>query len=310
MRGVMYHRYGGPEVLEYGELPEPRVGPDSVLVRVAAAGVNPVDFKARSGLLDGMLDAVFPVVPGWDVAGTVVRLGADTPEFRLGDEVMGYVRKDVLGGGSCAEFIAAPVRTLALRPAALGPEEAAGLPLAGLTAYQALVKALRVARGETVLIHAAAGGVGTMAVQIAHNLGARVIGTASLRNHELLRSLGAEPVEYGEGLVERVREVAPGGVDMVLDLVGGEALRLTPRVMADEESGRFVSIVDPAANELGGRWMWVRPDAADLRELGRLAEAGALRVEVAATFPLERTAEAHALIAGGHTAGKIIVTVP
>jgi NADPH:quinone reductase-like Zn-dependent oxidoreductase len=310
MRGVMYHRYGGPEVLEYGELPEPRVGPDSVLVRVAAAGVNPVDWKARSGGLEGMLDAVFPVVPGWDVAGTVVRLGADTPEFRVGDEVMGYVRKDVLGGGSCAEFIAAPVRTLVPRPDALSVEQAAGLPLAGLTAYQALVKALRVRRGETVLIHAAAGGVGTMAVQIAHHLGARVIGTASPRNHELLRSLGAEPVTYGEGLVERVRELAPGGVDMVLDLVGGDALRLTPQVMADEESRRFVSIADPAATELGGRVLWVRPDAADLRELGRLAEEGALRVEVGATFPLERTAEAHALSAGGHTAGKIVVTVP
>jgi NADPH:quinone reductase-like Zn-dependent oxidoreductase len=310
MRGVMYHRYGGPEVLEYGELPEPRVGPDSVLVRVAAAGVNPVDWKARAGMLDGMLDTVFPVVPGWDVAGTVVRLGADTPEYRVGDEVMGYVRKDVLSGGSCAEFIAAPVRTLAPRPATLPPEQAAGLPLAGLTAYQALVKALRVGPGDTVLIHAAAGGVGTMAVQIARHLGARVIGTASLRNHELLRSLGAEPVTYGEGLVERVRELAPRGVDVVLDLVGGEALRLTRWVMADEESGRFVSIVDPAATELGGRLLWVRPDADDLRALGRLTEEGALRVEVSATFPLERTADAQALSAGGHTPGKIVITVP
>lgn len=306
----MYHRYGGAEVLEYGELPEPRVGPDAVLVRVAAAGVNPVDWKARAGLLDGMLDAVFPVVPGWDMAGTVVRLGADTPEFRVGDEVMGYVRKDVLAGGSCAEFVAAPVRTLAPRPAGLAVAEAAGLPLAGLTAYQALTHALRVTRGDTVLIHAAAGGVGTMAVQLAHHAGARVIGTASPRNHALLRTLGAEPVAYGDGLPERVRELAPGGVDAVLDLVGGGVLRDTPQVMADPASTRFVSIADPSANERGGRYLWVRSDPTDLRALARLTEEGALRVQVAATFPLERTAEAHTLSEDGHTAGKIVVTVP
>jgi NADPH:quinone reductase-like Zn-dependent oxidoreductase len=308
MRAVMYRRYGGPEVLEYGELPEPKLGPDSVLVRVAAAGVNPVDWKAQAGGLDGMLDAVFPVVPGWDVAGTVVRLGIDTPEFREGDEVMGYVRKDVLSGGSCAEFIAAPVRTLARRPGALTAEQAAGLPLAGLTAYQALVRTLRVARGETVLVHAAAGGVGTMAVQIARHLGAHVIGTASPRNHELLRSLGAEPVTYGEGLAERVRALAPGGVEVVLDLVGGEALSATQEVMA--EGGRVVSIVDPTVTWLGGRLLWVRPDADDLCALARLADEGALRVQVSATFPLARTAEAQALNAGGHTPGKIVVTVP
>ncbi|MGP4110019.1 NADP-dependent oxidoreductase [Streptomyces sp. 4N509B] len=307
MRAVFYRRYGGPEVLELGELPMPKVGPDSVLVRVAAAGVNPVDWKARSGYLDPILDTVFPVVPGWDVAGTVVALGADTPEFRVGDEVMGYVRKDALAGGTCAEFVAAPVRTLAHRPAALGVEAAAGLPLAGLTAYQAVV-ATGVTSGDTVLVHGAAGGVGGFATQLARHRGARVIGTASTRNHERLRAFGAEPVTYGDGLVERVRELAPGGVDVVLDLVGGGAVSTTPEVMRD--GGRVLSIADGSVTEFGGRVLWVRPDPEDLRELGRLAVEGVVRVDVAATFPLERTADAHTLSAEGHTAGKIVVTVP
>ncbi|GHG67246.1 NADP-dependent oxidoreductase [Streptomyces griseocarneus] len=304
MKAVSYRTYGGPEVLEYGELPDPRPGPDSVLVRVRAAAVNPVDWKAQAGYLAGMIEPVFPVVPGWDVSGVVVALGADTPEFQVGDEVMGYVREDFLSRGTFAEYVAAPVRTLARKPAGLSFEEAAGLPLAGLTAYQAL-KAARAGEGDTVLVHAAAGGVGSMAVQLARHLGARVIGTASERNHDYLRSLGAEPVTYGDGLNERVRAMAPGGVDVVLDFVGG-VVKDSAAVTAD--GARLVSITDPEVNELGGRLLWVRPDVADLTALGHLAEQGVLSVEVAQVFPLEKTADAQRLSAEGHTRGKIVVT--
>ncbi|MFI1971072.1 alcohol dehydrogenase [Streptomyces cinnamoneus] len=306
MKAVSYRAYGGPEVLEYGELPKPKVGPDSVLIRVRAAAVNPVDWKAQAGYLDPMLDAVFPVVPGWDVSGVVVALGADTPEFQVGDEVIGYVRKDVLSGGTFAEYVAAPVRTLARKPAGLTFEQAAGLPLAGLTAYQSL-KAAGAGEGDTVLVHAAAGGVGTFAVQLARHLGARVIGTASERNHDFLRSLGAEPVVYGEGLAERVRALAPEGVDVVLDLVGGGVVHTSPEVSA--EGARLVSIADGDVAALGGRLLWVRPDAEDLTALAHLAEQGVLSVEVAEVFPLEKTADAQRLSAGGHTRGKIVVTV-
>ncbi|AZQ70908.1 MULTISPECIES: NADP-dependent oxidoreductase [Streptomyces] len=307
MKAVSYRAYGGPEVLEYrDDLPRPKVGPDSVLVKVKAAAVNPVDWKAREGYLDGMLQPVFPVVPGWDVSGVVVGLGADTPEFQEGDEVIGYVREDFLSRGTFAEYVAAPVRTLALKPAGLTFEEGAALPLAGLTALQSL-RAVRAGEGDTVLIHGASGGVGSMAVQLARRLGARVIGTASERNHDYLRGLGAEPVTYGDGLAERVRALAPGGVDAVLDLVGGGAVATSPAVTA--HGARLVSIADPAVTELGGRILWVRPDPADLTELGRLAGEGALKVEVAEVFPLERTADAHRLSAEGHTRGKIVVTI-
>ncbi|MEU5426341.1 NADP-dependent oxidoreductase [Streptomyces olivoreticuli] len=308
MKAISYRGYGGPEVLEYGELPDPKVGPDSVLVKVRAAAVNPVDWKAQAGYLDGALDAVFPVVPGWDVSGVVVQPGADVQEFAVGDEVIGYVREDFLSRGTFAEYVAAPVRTLARKPANLTFEQAAGLPLAGLTAYQSLVKALRVGQGQTVLIHAAAGGVGSMAVQIAKHLGARVIGTASERNHDYLRGLGAEPVVYGEGLADRVRALAPSGVDAVLDLAGGEALTVSPGLLV--EGGRLASIADPSVLGLGGRYVFVRPDTADLTALTELAESGALTVEVAEVFPLEKTAAAQRLNAEGHTRGKIVVTVP
>jgi NADPH:quinone reductase-like Zn-dependent oxidoreductase len=307
VKGISYSRYGGPEVLEYGDVRDPKVGPDAVLVKVRAAAVNPVDWKCRAGYLDGMLDAVFPVVPGWDLSGVVVRPGVSVTEFTAGEEVIGYVREDFLSRGTFAEYVAAPVRTLARKPRNLSFEEAAGLPLAGLTAYQVLVKALQVKRGETVLVHAAAGGVGSIAVQLVRHLGARAIGTASARNHAFLRGLGCEPVEYGEGLAERVRGVAPEGVDAVFDTVGGEALKASAGLLAP--GGRLASIADGDVTGYGGRYCWVRPDADDLLRLTELVEQGAVSVHVDRAFPLEQAAQAHRLSEEGRTRGKIVVTV-
>ncbi|GAB7107302.1 NADP-dependent oxidoreductase [Streptomyces phaeofaciens JCM 4814] len=307
MKAISYSRYGGPEVLEYGDLREPKVGPDSVLVKVRAAAVNPVDWKAREGYLDPVLDAVFPVVPGWDVAGVVVGLGASVTEYAVGDEVIGYVREDFLSRGTFAEYVGAPVRTLARKPRNLTWEEAAGLPLTGLTAYQVLVKALRVQRGETVLVHAAAGGVGSIAVQLARHLGARVIGTANERNHDYVRSLGGEPVTYGEGLAERVRGLAPEGVDAAFDTIGGDTLKVSAQLLVPE--GRLVSIADGDVVSYGGRYSFVRPDADDLTRLAELAEQGVVSVHVFETFPLERAADAYRRNEEGGTRGKIVVTV-
>jgi NADPH:quinone reductase-like Zn-dependent oxidoreductase len=241
------------------------------------------------------------------VAGVVEEAGVGVTEFAPGDEVIGYAREDFVSRGTFAEYVAAPVRTLARKPANLSFEEAAGLPLAGLTAYQALTRALSAGSGDTVLIHAAAGGVGSLAVQIARALGARVIGTASERNHDYLRGLGAEPVAYGEGLAERVRALAPQGVDAVLDLIGGDALKISPGLLA--EGGRLASVADGAVLALGGRYVFVRPDAGDLEALTALAERGQLRVDVAAAFPLEQAADAQRLNQEGHTRGKVVVTV-
>ncbi|MFJ4084105.1 NADP-dependent oxidoreductase [Streptomyces iakyrus] len=307
MKAISYSRYGGPEVLAFGEVRDPKVGPDAVLVKVRAAAVNPVDWKAREGYLDGILAPVFPVVPGWDVSGVVVRPGVAVSEFDAGDEVIGYVREDFLSRGTFAEYVAAPLRTLARKPRNLSFEEAAGLPLVGLTAYQVLINVLQVKRGETVLVHAAAGGVGSIAVQLGVHLGARVIGTASESNHDFVRGLGGEPVVYGEGLGERVRGLAPEGVDAVFDTVGGDALKVSANLLAPE--GRLVSIADNDVVNYGGRYYFVRPVAQDLQRLADLAEQGVVSVHVDATFPLERAADAHRLNQEGRTRGKIVVTV-
>ncbi|MFJ4776888.1 NADP-dependent oxidoreductase [Streptomyces sp. NPDC088762] len=305
MRAMAYETYGGTEVLSEMRLPVPKVGPGEVLVRVKCAAVNPVDWKIMAGGLDGMMDAFYPVVPGWDVAGTVERVGLDVPEYAEGDEVMAYARKDHVRGGTFAEFVTVPVRALAHKPTSLDWAEAAGLPLAGLTAYQLLTR-LGTGKDDTVLIHGAAGGVGSMGVQIARALGARVIGTASPRNHDRVRELGAEPVAYGDGLAERVLALVPDGVTVAADFVGG-VLDVTRKVLHDD--GRHASITDPTVLGSGGQWMWVRPVGSDLAELGRLADSGQLKVPIAKTFPLNELAAAFELSQGGHAAGKIVIEV-
>ncbi|MGJ9422481.1 NADP-dependent oxidoreductase [Aeromicrobium sp. CF3.5] len=302
---MTYDQYGDNSVLSLTEQPDPKVGPSEVLVDVRAASVNPVDWKLMSGGLDAMMDARFPVVPGWDVAGVVSAVGPDTPEWSVGDEVMGYVRKDYVHGGTFAEKVTAPVRTLGRKPADLSWEEAASIPLAGLTALQT-VDGLDLTASSVLLIHGGGGGVGSFAIQIARAAGARVIATASAGQHDRLRDLGAEPVEYGDGLVDAVRALAPQGVDAVADFVGG-LLEQTTAVLAD--GGRHASITDPEVQESGGRWRWVRPDPADLERLAVLVDDGHLRIEVEEVFALENVADAFARSQEGHVRGKLAIRV-
>ncbi len=305
MKAITYDRYGDPDVLTLTEQPDPKVGPGEVLVRVRSASVNPVDWKVAAGYLDPMMTVCFPVIPGWDVAGVVERVGLDTPEFAAGDEVMAYARKDWVQAGTFAELVVVPVRALARKPAALDWDQAAGLPLVGLTAYQ-LLNRLGVRPGDSVLIHAASGGVGILAVQIARSMGARVIGTASPGNHEALRAFGVEPVEYGDGLAERVQALAPDGVDVVADFAG-DVLDTTLTVL--KEGGRHGSIVDSSVVGGGGIYAWVRPNGADLQALADLADAGRLTVPVAQSFPLEQAADAFRASMTGHVRGKIAIEV-
>ncbi|GIG34672.1 oxidoreductase [Cellulomonas pakistanensis] len=302
----MYEEFGGADVLRVVDRPEPHIGADTVVVRVAAAALNPVDAYLRAGGLQGLMDTHFPAVPGWDVAGTVVKVGLDTPEFQVGDEIIAYARKDVVQDGTLAEYVAVPVRTAAKKPAGLPFDQAAGLPLAGLTALQSIRRS-GLAEGDTVLVHAAAGGVGSIAVQLAVHAGARVVGTASERNHDYLRALGAEPVAYGDGLLDAARALAPEGFDVVLDYVGGQAIETAPALL--RAGGTIASITDARArDELGGQYVWVRPDTADLAHLADLAARGVIRVEVSQTFPLDQAADAYRALETGHTRGKIVVT--
>ncbi|MFB8396138.1 NADP-dependent oxidoreductase [Streptomyces yangpuensis] len=306
MKAITYSEYGTPAALTVVDVPKPKVGPGEVLVRVKAAGVNPVDWKLAAGYLDPILEVRHPVIPGWDVAGVVEAVGPDTSDFAVGDEVYGYVRKEWVELGTYAELVAAPVRTLARKPRGLTFEQAAGVPLAGLTAYQSLTR-VGVRAGESVLIHSAAGGTGSFGVQIAVALGLRVIGTAGAHNHDYLRSLGAEPVLYGEGLADRVRELAPGGVDAALDFYGDDVIETLQSLVGQRD--RVVSIADQEAAAKGAHQLWVRPDAADLAFLAELADAGKLTVNVEHALPLAEAAKAWELSAAGRTRGKIVLTV-
>lgn len=304
MRAVTYPAYSTDlSTLRVEERPQPKVAPSAVLIEVKAASVNPVDWKLMAGGLDALLDSVFPVIPGWDVAGVVVAVGPDTPEFAVGDEVIAYARKEINSGGTFAELVAVPAVAVARKPSTLTFAQAAGLPLAGGTALRTL-DVLEVQRGDTVLIHAAAGGVGSFGVQIAVARGARVIGTASAANHDYLRALGAEPVAYGSGVVDRVRALAPDGVDAVADFVGGQ-LEVSSQVL--RAGGRLASIADPGVIAHGGRWVWVRPDGTETARLAALADEGIVAVEVARTFGLDGVAEAFALSQDGHVRGKLII---
>ena len=305
-RAVNYTAFGGPESLRVGEVESMPMGPDTVQIDVAGAGINPVDYKVGYGYLAGAIETFFPVVPGWDVAGVVTAVGPAVTEFVPGDRVFGYARMDVIKHGTAAESVVLPVRVLARAPESIDLITAAAVPLVGLTAYQ-LVSRMAIQPGETVLVHNASGGVGQFAAQLARLAGARVFGSSSPRNHEHLRSLGVEAVSYSESLVEQVRALVPDGVDAVLDLVGGGALDASDALLAP--GGRVGSIADgEGALARGGVYVFVRPSPADLTELARLIDAGQLAVDLAATYSFDQASEAYQVLEQGHVRGKIVLT--
>lgn len=309
MRAVAIDEFGGRDKLRLRELPEPKVAPDCVLVRIRAAGVNPVDVKTREGLQEPRFRSHFPIVLGWDLAGVVERVGPAARGVAVGDEVIAYARKHWLEEGTYAEVASLPDSFVVPRPASLDFTAAAALPLAGLTAYQALTEALELRAGQTVLIPAAAGGVGHFAVQIARDLGARVIGTAGPANHDFVRELGAElAVDYHGDWVSEIRAAHPDGLDAFFDTHGGDTLEQGVGLLRD--GGRIASILDPSVNERpGGRYVFVRPNAGQLAELGRMADEGRLAVHVQETFPLERAADAHERLEEGHVRGKLVLEI-
>ncbi|WP_435208885.1 NADP-dependent oxidoreductase [Streptomyces sp. bgisy034] len=309
MRAIGQDVLGGPEVLKEVEIERPAPRPNEVLVRVRAAGVNPTDWKHREN--GGFLGEP-PFVLGWDVSGVVEAVGIGVAAFRPGDEVFGMLPYP-FGHGSHAEYVVAPVRALTHKPSVIGHTEAGALPLVSLTAWQALTEHSDVRPGQRVLIHAAAGGVGHVAVQIAKARGAHVIGTASAGKHEFLRGLGAdEVIDYREtDFTEAVKDV-----DVVLDTLGGETSVRSLRVL--RPGGVVVSILPVGSDEFGEEAerfgvravrMLVDADRAGMRAIADLVEEGKLRPEIAGTFPLADAAEAHAVGDTGRTTGKLVLTV-
>ena len=302
---------GGPEVLELQDVERPEPIPTEVLVRVAAAGINPVDWKTRrhGGYRQAVGDP--PLILGWDIAGVVEAVDPDVTRFAPGDRVFGMPWFPRVAG-AYAEYATSPARQLARTPDALSDEQAGGLPLAGLTAWQALVDVAEVGEGTRVLIHAAAGGVGHLAVQIAKSRGAHVIGTAREEKHDFLRELGVdEPIDYTAGPFEE----AVSDVDVVLDLVAGEDYGLRS-LQTLRPGGLWICIpadvpdaVAAAAQQQSKRAIsfLVEPDFAGLESLAALADEGKLTVVIDETFPLAEAAEAHRRLEDGRARGKIVL---
>ncbi|GAA3858914.1 NADP-dependent oxidoreductase [Streptomyces sedi] len=299
MRAVRYHEYGGVETLVVEEVPEPRPGPGEVRVRVRAAGVNPVDWKVRSGAARAVIHVDLPAIPGRDAVGVVDALGEGVRGVDVGDRVFG------LGGVTGATAELAVLSAWAHAPRAWSDEEAAGAGLASVTAMGGL-RPFGSLRGRTLLVEGAAGGVGSAAVEIAVARGARVIGTASERNHAFLTSLGAVPTRYGPGLGERVAALAPDGVDVALDTAASGSLADLVALVGGAD--RVTTVADHAhAPALGVVVANAENDPGFLAEAARLGEEGRYTPRVERCYPFEQLAEAHAYVERGHTRGKVVV---
>lgn len=301
-RAAAFREYGPPTVLGLVDIPEPSPQEGQVVVAVKAAGVQPFDAGFRRGDFAQRTPAQFPQILGNEFAGVVHAVGKGVTAFKPGDAVIGFTQN-----AAYTERVVVPATHLVAKPRAMSWHEAGVISASGQTAYCSLQQ-LGLKAGETLLVHAAAGGVGSMAVQIAHVWGANVIGTASARNHDYLRSLGATPVAYGEGLVDRVRALAPEGVDVVLDCVGGEAIAVSATLGVPVS--RIGTTTDfMAAMRKAATWVSTERSAKNLGEVLKLWENGQLRLSIWKAFPLERAAEAHAEIETGHVRGKIVLTM-
>jgi len=308
MKAVVLHEHGGPNVLKYEDMPRPEPKADEVLVRVMAAGVNPVDTYVRQGMRSNPGPLEHPMVLGYDIAGVVEKAGAKVKNFKPGDAVYAYL--SVPRGGGYAEFAIAKPEEMALKPKNIDFEKAAAVPLAATTAWQALVDTAKIEPGQTVLIHGGSGGVGSFAVQIAKARGAKVIATASTANQDLLKQLGVdEPIDYTKTKFEDVVK----DVDVVLNAVRGDTLSRSYGVV--KAGGIIVSITDePDAAECAKHGirclrMMAHPDAKALEELTNLIEANKITPIVSQTFPLADAAKAHEQIETHHTRGKIVLKV-
>jgi NADPH:quinone reductase-like Zn-dependent oxidoreductase len=311
MKAIRIHNYGGPEVLHYEDAPRPQPQAGEVLVRVHAAGVNPIDWKVREGHMKDFWPHKFPLILGWDLSGVVEELGtgpAAAGRFKIGDEV--YSLPDPTRNGAYADYIVVREPELARKPNSLHHIRAAAIPLAALTAWQSLLETAQLQPGQRVLIHAGSGGVGHLAVQLAKWKGAYVFATASTKNQDLLRELGVdEPIDYTQ---QRFEDIARK-IDIVLDTLGGETQERSWSVL--KKGGVLVSLVQPPseekAKELGVRAaiIGVQPNGAQLAEIAKIIEAGKLAPVIDRILPLSEARRAHQLSQSGHTHGKIALRV-
>lgn len=298
-----FSTYGGSEVQEFRDDPLPESGPAELLVAVRAAGVNPVDWKIRQGLLSGGAHLTSPAVLGSELAGVVEKVGGDVAGFAVGDEILGTPAP---GSGAFAEYAAVPAVAAAKKPTGVSWTDAAALPVAAATAYDA-VHQLALSAGATLLIVGVGGGVGVVAAQIARDLGLNVVGVASVAKRALTESLGATLVTSGPGVADRVRAILPDGVDAILDLVGGGAAHEVAELLEDRT--KLLSSADPSVAELGGQLVARDGTGVVLAAVAALVAAGKLDPHVSDVVPFDDAAQAMASVEAGHTPGKIVLHV-
>jgi len=318
MKAVRIHKYGGPDVLTYEDAPRPEPKEDELLIRVHAAGVNPADWQIRFGRRF-VLEEPFSLILGLDVSGVVEAVGSSVADFEVGDAVYGMV--PILQGGAYAEYVTSPATGVAHKPSCLDHIQAAAMPVVALTAWQALFDTAQLSAGQRVLIHAAAGGVGHIAVQLAKWKGAHVIGTASARNEDFLRELGCdEIIDYTTTRFEDVVADVDMALDSVVrdvsaatDALAGETLQRSWGVL--KKDGILVSICATPSSETAAaygvrcKYILAQPNGAQLAEIARLVDAGHVKPTIATVLPLKQAAKAHELSQGGHTRGKIVLQV-
>lgn len=309
MKAAVIREFGGPSVLTMDTVPRPEPGDGEVLVKVHAAGINPIDYKTRmgTGVNRAWKDVPFPIILGWDISGVVVE--SRSPEYQPGDAVFALSRFPAVAG-AYAEYVSVPAQHLAPKPRLLDHAHAAAVPLAALTAWQALFDTAGLSAGQTVLVHAAAGGVGHLAVQMAKHAKARVIATASTRNEDFVMSLGADQfIDYSKSRFEDCAKE----VDVVFHTIGAEHRQRSWSVV--RKGGWLVAISggladdEPAKYAAHGKFITVRPNGAQLAEIGRLLDARVLRVNVDKTYPFEEIAKAHEHVERGHTRGKVVISL-
>ncbi|MCI5684962.1 MAG: NADP-dependent oxidoreductase [Enterococcus gallinarum] len=307
-RAVVINEYGGKEKLAEAKVSLPELGVDQVLVKVAATSINPIDWKLREGYLKQMFPWSFPIILGWDVAGEIVEVGQKVKDYHVGDRI--FARPETTRFGTYADYTIVDSNLLAPVPESIAFTEAAAVPLAGLTALQALFDHGSLKAGEKVLIHAGAGGVGTYAIQLAKNAGAYVITTASPRNHELVKKLGAdEVIDYHTTDFEEVLT----DIDLVFDTMGGEIQKKSFSVL--KEHGRLISVLSiedetlAATKQIEAKAIWLRTNGEQLSELAKLMADGKLVSVIGETFPLTRQGvyDVHALSETHHAVGKIVL---
>ena len=308
MNAVRIHQYGGPEVLSYEEVPCPAPGPGEILVRVRGAGVNPLDWKFRSGYVKDLVAISLPAIPGWDFSGVVATTGPLVDTFKPGDEVFGQT--DLLRGGAYAQYIVVQDSECAFKPRSIDHIHAAAIPASAVTAWQALFDVAELALGQRVLIHGAAGGVGSFASQLAKWRGAYVIGTASETHHDFLRQLGVdEAIDYHAPRFEdKLRDI-----DLVLDTVGWRAQRRSWKAL--RPGGILVSVValpsaeEALAHQVRSEFVFVQPNTVELGNIANLVDSGKIRPFVQTVLPLSEAGVAHELSRARHVCGKIVLRV-